>query len=155
MRRTGDRQREPERPSGTPDERAEAIIGAAMASDVLEQQEVVRRSRESLALGRRYHGHDRDETLRLESALGAAERYLAVIERRQADWRRNRAFDRDLVERVLLMARIADFREAARRGREAVSAPPPVRATADEVPPVTNVDAVARYLRAHSPPLPG
>jgi hypothetical protein len=90
-----------------PDQRAEAIIADALADDVAEQHEVVRRRRSALALGRRYHRRDRNEMIRLESAVGVAERYLAVLEQRQAGWHSNRAFERDLADRVLVMARIA------------------------------------------------
>ena len=131
----------------TPDERAEAIIGAVLAGDVVAQQELVRRRRIALALGRRHPRDEREELDKLQWALDAAERYLAVVDRRQADWHRDRAFDRDLVERVLLMARLADFRDPAPRARDAQ---PP--ATEAAPPAVSTVSAVIGYLRKHHPP---
>ena len=105
-----------------------------MAIDVAEQQEVVRRRAEALALGKRYHHQDRNEMIRLQSAVDAAERHLAVLQDRQTAWRQDRIFERDLVERVLLMARIADFREGSTTGGSTLA-------------------AVTRYLRTHHPPL--
>lgn len=121
---------------------------------MIDQQQVVRRRRSALALGRRHPQDDRTELDKLGWALEAAERYLAVVERRQVDWHRHRTFDRDLVERVLLMARIADFRGVAAQAGDtpqwSTDAPPPADDTAP--PAVTNVAAVIAYLRRHHPP---
>ena len=80
--------------------------------------------------------------IRLQSAVDAAERHLAVLQDRQTAWRRDRTFERDLIERVLLMARIADFREgsAAEGG-------------AHQGQGETALAAVTRYLRTNHPPL--
>lgn len=131
----------------TPDERAEAIISSVLAGDVADQQEVVRRRRAALALGRRYYSKDHEELQSLQWALEAAERYLTVVDQRQAAWRRDRAFDRDLIERVLLMARVADF-----GGDAAVSGDRPPAVGAAAAPAATTVAAVLGYLRKHHPP---
>jgi hypothetical protein len=144
----------------TPDPRAETIIGEVLAGDLAEQQVIVEQRRTALALGRRYHRRDRNEMIRLESAVGVAERHLATLARRQADWNSDRTFERDLVDRVLLLARIADFREVTARAGDAlrsvgiaVTQVGEVRATADERRVVTNVAAVLDYLRRHHPPV--
>lgn len=130
----------------TPDERAEAVISGVLAGDVVEQQTVVRRRRAALVLGERYPRDAPDQLQRLQWAVDAAERYQVVVDRRQADWLRNRGFDRDLVERVLLTARIADFRDPDPRagGRQP--------ATGAALPRVSTVAAVLDYLRKHHPP---
>lgn len=135
----------------TPDERAEAIISSVLAGDVVDQQAMVRRRRAALALGRRYHSKDHEELQSLQWALEAAERYLTVVDQRQAVWRRERAFDRDLIERVLLMARVADFGgDRAVSGDVSGDRPPAVGAAAP--PAGTTVAAVLGYLRRHHPP---
>lgn len=77
----------------------------------------------------------------------------AMVRRRRAALalgRRERAFDRALIERVLLMARVADFGgDRAVSGDVSGDRPPAVGAAAP--PAGTTVAAVLGYLRRHHP----
>lgn len=144
----------------TPDDRAEAIIDEALAHILAERGEAVIRARSALELAQCDGHRDRDEKLWLRSTVNAAERHLAEAEHRQSAWRHRKEFDRDIIERVLLLARIADLGDANARGWEELrSVGIPGGASSNLSGPVdeqgaavSNVSALTRYLRARHPP---
>lgn len=147
-------------PAVTPDQRAETIIGEALAHIVAERREAVDLARTALETVQQDDHGDREQKLWLQSTLEAAQRHLAQAEYRQTGWRRRRQFDRDIIERVLLLAGIADLRDGTAHGWEELrSAGIPGGASSDLPRPVdergaavSNVSAVTRYLRARHPP---
>ena len=131
--------------SGTPLQRAESILGDALADDLADQLRAVEHARAALRNGRRERCDD-EQQLRLRSRLATVEGYLALARRRQQVWRRDGVFDHDLAARVLVMARIADRREIGARARNQYGSG---RFGAQAQ---FHLTAMTAYLRQHHPP---